>query len=100
MTKETELQYKSDLKDFYTAFTGETEMPDNINDFSDIKLKNYQDDEKCLNNTFKSSYPGNISDTLFANYANNIKKMIKNANDKQAELLKIINILFISWRII
>jgi hypothetical protein len=55
MTKETEQQYNSDLKQFYTVFTGNTDMPEDIKDFSDIKLKNYQADENCLNNKFKSS---------------------------------------------
>ena len=94
MTDETKKQYKSDLKAFYTVFTGKSEMPDDIKDFSDIKLKNYHNDEKCLNNKFKSSYSGNINNKLFENYANNIKNMIKHANDKQDELLKVINILF------
>ena len=94
MTTATEQQYKSDLKQFYTVFTGNTEMPDDIKDFSDIKLKNYQADENCLNNKFKSSYQGNVKNDLFAKYANNIKIMIERANAKQNELLKIINILF------
>ncbi len=94
MTKETEQQYNSDLKQFYTVFTGNTDMPEDIKDFSDIKLKNYQADEKCLNNKFKSSYSGNVKNDLFAKYANNIKLMIERANAKQDELLKIINILF------
>jgi hypothetical protein len=95
MTKETEQQYNSDLKQFYTVFTGNTDMPEDIKDFSDIKLKNYQADENCLNNKFKSSYSGNVKNDLFAQYANNIKLMIERANAKQDELLKIINILFI-----
>ena len=94
MTKETETQYKSDLKEFYTVFTGNSEMPPEINEFSDIKLKNYRDDEKCVNNKYKSSHSGNVSNTLFGKYANNIKKMIYNANMKQNELLNIINVLF------
>jgi len=94
MTKATEEQYNSDLKQFYTAFTGKEEMPEDIKDFSDIKLKNYQANEKCLNNKFKSSYTGNIKNDLFANYANNINIMISRANKKQDELLKIINLLF------
>ena len=94
MSDETKKQYKSDLKFFYKAFTGNDELPDDVNDFSDIKLKNYQADKNCLNNKFKSSYSGNIENSLFGNYANHIINMIQRANDKQSELLKVINILF------
>ena len=94
MTKETEKQFKSDLKQFYTVFTGNSVMPDDIKDFSDIKLKNYSNDENCINDKFKNTYTGNINNELFSHYADNIKKMIKNANRKQNELLEIINVLF------
>ena len=94
MTDETKKQYRSDLKEFYKVFTGKDELPDDVKDFSDIKLKNYENDERCINNKFKSSYKGNINKTVFSEYAKNIKDMIQHANDKQAELLKVINMLF------
>jgi hypothetical protein len=92
MTNQTKEKYKTDLKRFYTEFTGNTDIPDNINDFSDIKLKDYNRDEKCLNNTYLNTYKG--SDELFQTYANNIKNMIQKTNIKQQELLGVINKIF------
>ena len=92
MSNQTKEKYKNDLKSFYAEFTGNADLPDNINDFSDIKLKDYNRDEKCLNSTYLNSYKG--SDELFQTYANNIKKMIQKTNEKQEELLGIINNVF------
>ena len=37
-----------DLKTFYTAFTGNEIMPENIQHFSDIKLKDYGRMKGCV----------------------------------------------------
>lgn len=92
MSHQTKEKYKNDLKRFYTEFTGNADLPDNINDFNDIKLKDYNKDEKCLNGTYLNTYKG--SDELFQIYANNIKTMIQKTNIKQEELLGIINNIF------
>lgn len=92
MSNSTKQKYKNDLNTFYIEFTGNPNVPDNINDFSDIKLKDYNQDEKCLNGTYLNTYKG--SDELFQKYANNIKNMVKKTNIKQEELLGIINNIF------
>jgi len=97
MSPETEKQFKNDLKTFYTAFTGNENIPPEITKFSDIKLKDYQSKSGCQgeNPLFKQSYSISKNDKLFVNYASNIKEMIKTAASKQNELLSIINDLFI-----
>jgi hypothetical protein len=92
MSKTTKEKYMRDLKLFYTEFSGNAELPENINDFYSIKLKDYAKDEKCLNGTYLNKYTG--SDELFQIYANNIKNMIQKTNAKQEELLGIINNIF------
>jgi len=96
MTNETEKQFKKDLQLFYTAFTGEENMPDYIKKFSDIKLRNYSKKPGCQlpNNILNQKYTLNKKDKLFVNYANNIKTMIQRASDNQYKLLEIINVLF------
>jgi hypothetical protein len=96
MTAQTEKQFKLDLKQFYTVFTGNKDMPDSITKFSDIKLRDYQKQNGCKGEfaPYKQKYSGNIKDKLFSDYANNIKTMIQNANSKQENLLKVINIIF------
>jgi hypothetical protein len=89
MSEDSKEQFRKDLHAFYREFTGEDNVPSNITKFADIKLRNYGNfncsDEKIP-----------IDKTLFAEYANNLKKMIISAKEKQEQLLQIINKLFIS----
>lgn len=93
MSQEAKEQFLKDLRLFYTEFTGETEMPETITKFSDIKLRNY-------GKTFKTCKKGGAPDPdrtrILYDYASNLKKMISNATSKQEELLAIINKIFIS----
>ena len=96
MSTETERQFQNDLKLFYTAFTGNKEMPGNITKFSDIKLRDYSKKPGCKPpmESLKAKYTLNKKDELFLKYAENIKQMIQSAADNQFKLLDIINELF------
>jgi len=96
MTEETKRQFRNDLKIFYTAFTGNEDMPDTIQKFSDIKLRDYSKQAGCQgsNPILKGKYTLNKKDELFVKYADNIKNMIRNASDNQYKLLEVINELF------
>jgi len=96
MTKDTEKQFQKDLKIFYTAFTGNQDMPDTIKKFSDIRLRDYSKKPGCQppNSVLKGKYTLNKKDELFIKYADNIKSMIQNAADNQFKLLEVINELF------
>lgn len=89
MTPEMRKKYEHDLKYFYKAFTGNDDMPSNIQQFSDIKLRDYQ--KLCSK---QSEIPISKSDKLYDDYANNLKKMIQRAAAKQTQLLDVINSLF------
>ena len=97
MSDSTKKQFEKDLKTFYTAFTGNAEMPAEIKKFSDIKLRDYNSKNSCQgqNPVFKQNYVLSNSDKLFMEYAKNIKTMIQTASNKQSELLNVINDLFI-----
>jgi hypothetical protein len=96
MSPETEKQFRTDLKLFYTAFTGNEEMPSTVQKFSDIKLRDYSKKPGCQppNYLVKKKYVLNKKDELFVKYAENIKKMIQSAADNQSKLLEVINDLF------
>ena len=96
MSKETEKQFRKDLKLFYTAFTGNNEMPDSIQKFSDIKLRDYSKKTGCQppNPVLKNKYTLHKKEELFVKYAENIKKMIQSASENQFKLLDVINDLF------
>jgi hypothetical protein len=96
MSDATKAQFMKDLKIFYTAFTGNETMPPEITKFSDIKLRDYNKKNGCqgTNPIFKNKYTLNKKDKLFADYAENTKKMIQTAADNQSKLLSVINELF------
>jgi hypothetical protein len=96
MSDETEKQFRKDLNLFYTAFTGNQDMPDIIQKFSDIKLRDYNRKPGCqaTNSILKGKYILNKKDKLFVKYADNIKSMIQSAADNQFKLLEVINELF------
>jgi len=96
MTKKTEEKFNADLLRFYKTFTGMETMPKNIRTFSDIQLKDYGKDKACSGKSplFDTEATGTYRDKLFADYANNLKKMLLSVNEKQEKLLKIINQLF------
>jgi hypothetical protein len=100
MSAKTQQVFREDLKIFYDVFTGNnknTPMPPEITKFSDIKLKNYQNTPECNGNdpVLRRSSTGNISNKLFSSYAENLKQMIKTANNNQNKLLNILNEIFV-----
>lgn len=96
MSKDMSTQYKKDLKMFYTLFTGEKSMPSDITKFGQIPLRNYKKINQCKpSGAFTKSYPGTLKEKLFTDYANNIQNMMKNTEDNQKALLKIIDQLFV-----
>jgi len=92
MSESTKEQYQQDLKRFYIEFTGSKELSKDISKFSDIKLKDYSKQPYCENS---QRYTGKYKDKLFADYANNLKKMVQSVNENQTKLLDIINDLFV-----
>jgi len=97
MSEKTKEMYIYDLEIFYKVFTGEKVMPETITKFSDIKLQNYHKNENCrgANPKLKREMKGSLTNKLFNDYAENLKKMIQTTNKNQEELLKIINRLFV-----
>lgn len=103
MSEETLQQFKNDLKNFYTSFTGNQTVPESVTKFSDIKLRDYGKDKICSTNkdSEESSSEDNnyieISTTndLYVKYAANLKKMIDSVNKKQQQLTSIIDKVFV-----
>ena len=97
MSKETQQKFIEDLGIFYKIFTGNNDVPPNITSFGDIKLKDYHKSQQCQGESpaFKMNIQGSTSNKLFAQYAENLKNMIKDANKNQEALLEIINEIFV-----
>ena len=97
MSENTKNVFKSDLQIFYNIFTGNKTMPEGITKFSDIKLRDYHKMDKCTGSDplFEKKYKGPLTNKLFNDYAENLKKMIQTTNKNQDALLTIINQIFV-----
>ena len=97
MSPESKHQFKKDLATFYTTFTGNETMPDNIESFSDIKLRDFSKDSNCQpGGLFTKGYDGLSDDTLFSTYGSQLQKMTKDANDNRNKLVGILRHMFLS----
>jgi len=101
MSSEMEQEYNKDLITFYKAFTGESKFPVDpdtqqsaIKSFRDIKLRNYSSLSGCKNGNYKQEFAGNLRDSLFIKYANNIKDMIQVTEANQNSLIEILDQVF------
>jgi hypothetical protein len=99
MKEKTREAFNENLRNFYSVFmdtTGEP-MPDNIKKFSDIKLKDYKNKSKCKgrNAPYNSTVRGTVANDLFKQYAENLRKMMKQATSNQELLLDVLNKLFV-----
>ncbi len=101
MSPEMEQEYNKDLITFYKAFTGESKFPVDpdtqqsaIKSFRDIKLRNYASLSGCKNGNYKQEFTGNLRDSLFIKYANNIKNMIQSTEANQNSLIEILDQVF------
>jgi hypothetical protein len=104
MSPGTKKQYMNDLRNFYTVFTGQKNMPSEITKFSDIKLRDYTSSRMCKsdkNSLYKKGVVGSTSSgflstkkNLFKEYARNVQAMIELVKYSHKSLLGIINELF------
>jgi hypothetical protein len=86
---ELQQQLREDLRTFYTAYTGNREMPDNITKFSDIRLKDFN--TVCAD---EMTYTLDSNDNLFFRYAKNLTDMMSATSKHQQQLLDEIHIIF------
>lgn len=97
MSEKTKKVFRKDLENFYKVFTGKSTLPEEIQKFGDIKLRDYAGQKGCQgsNPSLKKSYNISVKDDLYTQYAKNIKKMMNTAVSNQQKLLSVINDLFI-----
>lgn len=96
MSEETKKLFNENLQYFYKVFSNGKDKPENVKKFSDIKLRDYQNNIQCQgeNPLLETKVFGTLTDELFKKYAENIKSMIQKTNENQEQLLKILNKLF------
>jgi hypothetical protein len=96
MSESMKVKYLDDVKRFYKEFTGEEEVPENIKNFKDIKLRAYHKSSGCApGKMFDKAYTGSSKNKAFAEYAKVLKTMIKNTDESQQKLLDILDDIFV-----
>ena len=94
MTETMAKLYKADVDELYKIFTGNNSVPETVNKFSDIKLKNYYTTSGCENGQYNTSVEGKPSNYLFYEYVQNIKNMLASTKKYHNQLLDILDQLF------
>jgi len=96
MSPEMKKVYEDDVKLFYKEYTGSSTVPDNIKNFSDIKLREYHKSKGCeRGGIYTKGYTGTLKQQLFQKYAEHVSKMVERTNASQDKLLTIIDELFV-----
>jgi hypothetical protein len=97
MSEKNMSTYRKDLTTFYKRFTDEEKLPNEINKFSDIQLKQYSASSKCADNTYNQPIQplkDSKENSLFEDYAMNLREMIQVTGDLQQNLVDILNKIF------
>ena len=97
MSEKSKEAYNKDLKLFYSAFTGNKNMPSEIKSFSDIKLRDYQNSKLCSgdNPPLKRTYTINKNTRLYKILGEKIRIMNENTQKNQRVLIDILNQIFV-----
>jgi hypothetical protein len=105
MSPETKTQYDKSVRAFYRIFTGNKDVPENVTEFKDIKLKDYRGSTACPDAGSGPNSKPNIPlvskpdddparHELFVKYASHVRHMMETANKNQEKLVSILNHLF------
>ena len=89
-------KYKQDLKDFYKAFVPNGKNVDSIQEFRDIKLRDFTKDNNgklCFVETLKGD-SRKREDSVFIEYANHFQAMINHVQEREKELIELLHELF------
>lgn len=95
--------YEKDVAKFYTAFTGNKNMPtdaegnSSIKKFSQIPLRDFHRSKGCSSQgVYNKAYAGTLKDKLFGEYAEHVKTMMQTSEDNQNKLIDVIDDLFVT----
>ena len=113
MLPETKKIYLQDVHTFYKVFTGNDVVPEGIQTFSNIPLKDFQNqklcakvdsnrfntltqNEKTYNKIWKQQH-GPSQNDIFKTYAAHLSEMMRNAKSYEKKLKDILGEIFVYW---
>ena len=98
MSDAMRVEYKKDLATLYKAFTGKDTMPESIQNFSQIELRDFHSMVGCKpapNDQYLQEYTGTVKDKAFVAYANHVKTMMETASKNRNALIGIFDKVFV-----
>ena len=91
-------EYKKDLAVLYKAFTGNETMPESIQSFSQIPLRDFHSLSGCKpapNNQYMIEYEGTTKEKLFVKYANHVRETMDTASEDKDKLIGVLDKIFV-----
>ena len=89
-------EYKKDVEIFYKAFTGNSSVPKDIDEFSKIPLADFHNRAGCqAGGVLSKSFSYDAGSNIYVAYADHLKKMLNNAKENQNKLVTILGKIFI-----
>ena len=96
MSDAAKKEYKKDVETFYKAFTGNSNVPKDIDEFSKIPLADFHNRSVCpAGGLLSKSFSYNPESNIYTEYANHLKKMLNKAKENQNKLVTILGKIFI-----
>ena len=96
MSDAAKKEYKKDVETFYKAFTGNSSVPKDIDEFSKIPLADFHNKSGCqAGGVLSKSFYYDAGSNIYVAYANHLKKMLNNAKENQNKLVTILGKIFI-----
>jgi hypothetical protein len=98
MSDASKKEYLNDVGEFYKAFTGNKSVPKEIQNFSDIILKDYHNQDSCKNkdSMLLAKLKGNKDDKLFQSLGGKLQISISKTNQFRDNFIKILDDVFIT----
>lgn len=94
MSKAMKDEYKLDVESFYTTFTGDTSVPEGINDFCDINTLDVSKLVTCSDENKFNTYKGTGKEASLRNYGAHLREMMKNTKTNQEKLISVLDSMF------
>ena len=97
MTEKSKKEYQQDVSAFYKVFTGQSRVPSDITEFSQIPLGDFHNQSLCQepNGLLQQKFSYDETSSVYVPYAKHLSNMMNNAISNQNKLIDILNKLFV-----
>ena len=95
MTPDSQKEYKKDVALFYKTFTGRSNVPAEVQNFSQIPLGDFHNRSACQTGLLTKAFSYDPTSNLYKAYATHLKNMMNTAVINQNKLIAILNKIFI-----